>query len=794
MDGTGFLGELLARIHDDPCLQAWVKPGSRPLLPFIERVGEEEACIHLLLTLPEGEGVESPWGYMAWKWPGGRLLRMLDIEEFLPSEGIPVLGRGDLCTPDAVTRIEKAFQMGQIPALPSSLAELYRRVLKTFSFPSPRKEPEQATVSSFSGSPSTQLSPPCETRAEVLASSAESPSSLEETETSLPSLCTKGGGNEEERTKGSETKGGTPERIPRRSPLLSSSESLRRLMRETRKLLERRGQRGLISEWETLYSRMNVPHFSVVVVGEFARGKSTFINTLLGREELLPTGLFSGADLRTHIGGDEEERLWRILPGGEKEPVAISELDRLVTETKEGDTQATFHLRLGDPWLRQTGIELIDTPGLNRGDAPEDTEMFKVIVTADAALIVISATMPISLTERTFIEEHLIARAVPRIAVVVTHLDQIPPAERGTLLRHLRAKLDVWAPQVPLWTAHEGEIIPAEAPFDAVGRAAIREEISQWAMDPSHQERRREQFLTQIRFLLDTLQESLEGERALLASTGQERERRIEEIRDTLRRGRLDWEDLRLALEDRREALEDWMNEELAEAEAWIRDALIADLRQSSSFRTWMEERYPLRFRSEFRRISQSLSWEIRKKIEEDTNWIAARVQEGMGRKVSAISPPKDRISPDTLTVPPRFDLPEDRLERNPWVNWLPHIVSTIAEVLHRPWMMVLSFGFEIARDKLLSSSAQEQRNKLENALSEKIRNVIHQAQRAFSRELDQIYGDILDRIHREEELWRNTMEQALDEITEGTETERRARLEQDLTAIEELRTAMVTG
>ena len=80
--------------------------------------------------------------------------------------------------------------------------------------------------------------------------------------------------------------------------------------------------------------------FRVAVVGEFRRGKSTFVNALLGRE-ILPTDALPTTATLNRITYGAVPKAYLCYRDGRREDVRIEELSRYVTKlTRESENAA----------------------------------------------------------------------------------------------------------------------------------------------------------------------------------------------------------------------------------------------------------------------------------------------------------------------------------------------------------------------------------------------------------------------------------------------------------------------
>lgn len=143
---------------------------------------------------------------------------------------------------------------------------------------------------------------------------------------------------------------------------------------------------------ETLH-RPEESAFSIAVVGEFKRGKTTVINALLGSSTLPMDVLpFTAAITRVVYGRTPEATLiWR---DGGSERVPVEFLASYVTKSDEvarARAARILEAIVAYPTLFcQNNVEIIDTPGLS--DERMMTEIaIQIIPKVDAAVMVISA-------------------------------------------------------------------------------------------------------------------------------------------------------------------------------------------------------------------------------------------------------------------------------------------------------------------------------------------------------------------------------------------------------------------
>ncbi|MDJ0733337.1 MAG: dynamin family protein [Nostocaceae cyanobacterium] len=166
--------------------------------------------------------------------------------------------------------------------------------------------------------------------------------------------------------------------------------------------------------------------FWVAVVGEFKRGKSTFINALLG-EEILPSDIDPCSATLNRVTYSINSFVEVEFKDGRKENVAIDKLSDYVTKlTPEAEATAATVKEAVVYYPAnycKNNVDIIDTPGLN--DDPNMTEVtLSVLPKVDAAILVIMAQSPVSEVERDFLENKLLTNDLGRVIFVVTGIDR----------------------------------------------------------------------------------------------------------------------------------------------------------------------------------------------------------------------------------------------------------------------------------------------------------------------------------------------------------------------------------
>lgn len=191
--------------------------------------------------------------------------------------------------------------------------------------------------------------------------------------------------------------------------------------------------------------------FSIAVVGEFKRGKSTFINALLGKD-ILPSDILPCSATLNRVVYDLEPAVEIIYKVEQDAPsrverIKIDELANYVTKlTPEAEQvaatvqEAVIHYPIA---YCQNNVEIIDTPGLN-DDATMTDVTLSVLPEVSAAILVIMPEAPFSGYEADFLNNELLLKDMGRIIFVVTAIDRVRrPADRERILKVIEDRIQV---------------------------------------------------------------------------------------------------------------------------------------------------------------------------------------------------------------------------------------------------------------------------------------------------------------------------------------------------------------
>lgn len=170
--------------------------------------------------------------------------------------------------------------------------------------------------------------------------------------------------------------------------------------------------------------------YTIVVVGEFKHGKTTFVNALLG-EDILPVDVTPTTAAIHVLMWGEEKKLEVVKRNGEKEEKTLNRdsLNDYVASQPFNPNEIN-HLKCIYPSeLLKNRVVLVDTPGVNDLNEHRSEITHQFIPKADVVLFMLSMSTPVKKTEETFIKDHVLKNGLDKIIYVANFVDRVDEEE-----------------------------------------------------------------------------------------------------------------------------------------------------------------------------------------------------------------------------------------------------------------------------------------------------------------------------------------------------------------------------
>lgn len=222
---------------------------------------------------------------------------------------------------------------------------------------------------------------------------------------------------------------------------------------ELAKLLGQLGRADLATRATTAAARLRRPSTIVCVVGEFKQGKSSLINSLLGRVVCpVDDDLATSAITLVRYADEPSVVVRRRVDGAEvAEQTTVEQLDQWVSERgNPGNHKGVERVEVGvaSPFLKQ-GLVIVDTPGMGGLGAGHAAATLSFLPFADGLVFVSDASAELSAPEVEFLRQAI--ELCPSVMFAQTKTDLFPNWRRIIELNtgHL-ARQGIAIPIVPV--------------------------------------------------------------------------------------------------------------------------------------------------------------------------------------------------------------------------------------------------------------------------------------------------------------------------------------------------------
>ena len=183
-----------------------------------------------------------------------------------------------------------------------------------------------------------------------------------------------------------------------------------------------------LNRWDNVIRIQTEEPLTVVVCGDFKRGKSSLINAILG-EDVVTTDITTETITINKISyGEHSNEI--ILSGGKRIKLKDEELkSERLKDILKSNTVGSNQLLLKRPIELLKGVTIIDTPGLGDSLADFSEDVEKALRMADAVIYVFSISYPLSTQEQYFIKTNIVPQKYTDLILVGNYSDIIENEE-----------------------------------------------------------------------------------------------------------------------------------------------------------------------------------------------------------------------------------------------------------------------------------------------------------------------------------------------------------------------------
>ena len=269
--------------------------------------------------------------------------------------------------------------------------------------------------------------------------------------------------------------------------------------------------------------------YTILVLGEFKRGKSTFINALLG-QSLLPMNVLPETATINAIMYNDEPELSVVFNDGKEiaGEVTYEFLNQFSARQENSQVNEVKYIKIGYPLeLLHNRIVLVDTPGVSDINEQRCEVTYQFIPKANAVIFLLDANSPLKKTERDFIEEKILSNGIKNILFILNKYDDVDEDEEEDLLDDVKERLlSAFNTKVQKYKIEDIKLYPLSARqalqgieqennmlYKASGLETVKRVLEDMIFDGCIEQDKIEKYKSQLREILDMLERDLINER-----------------------------------------------------------------------------------------------------------------------------------------------------------------------------------------------------------------------------------------------------------------------------------------
>lgn len=569
---------------------------------------------------------------------------------------------------------------------------------------------------------------------------------------------------------------------------------LEKVFQDAEALLEELHMPALQKLLLKLRSSSRNKNFSVSVIGEFSRGKSTLINKVLG-SELLPCGNLPMTAMLTRITYNNKPMVVYVDPQNKRQAFSLEENSwrNLVVGKENQNPAGVIFIGVNHPWLQKNRVEIIDTPGINDVISQRALCVDQALLYTDAAIITVSAVAPLSMTEVTFIQERLIARAIPRLMVCITKLDLVNEADRQPVIDYIHGKLKkIGVDAHSVFIVQDDVSIPGLSDKSKVGIQAIQNQLAVWSNDSAMSLLKRKSVILGVSALLNEAKGTLQEQLLLLDQSDEDRAKSIKEKEGALTRIESQWEDLRIMLMDKELETTQIFRKTLQEKKELIVERLQFELQHSNDPKQWWQRDYPYRLKLEMMNFATSLDDTLKRKYIADIAWFNEQL--GRNFKQTVDMGQQDLAGKDAFSNPQTKAKPElkDYSKQRIAMRLGSSVLFMAGMMLFNGFGPLIAAGGGVAAEVLLNKDIGKQKAFLAKELESDIGRIMNASMASVDERISAAYRAAQER-SKEKQLGYIAMQRDVIRQSAGADNKtRNAEIKTQLAKINAVRDSIV--
>lgn len=562
----------------------------------------------------------------------------------------------------------------------------------------------------------------------------------------------------------------------KKGPKIFASTSVVHLVKQTSEILSICGLHSMSKRVEQFLRDTAKERFTVSVVGEFSRGKSTLLNNLLDNAAMLPVGNLPTTAVMTRIRFANQTKMAVFDEKGSR--VAMLDVkpeswDNLVANNfGEKQPQGSVIVGIPNQWLASNNMELIDCPGA--GDLSEERtkQIANTLERTDGAIICLTATAALARTEKEFILQRILKQKTPFSIIVINKLDLVKKEQRNGIVDYVYNVLKLNNMNIPVY------IPDVEMPDDTYdnikGIERIKDAISSWANDPRRQALTDLWIKSRVLDVVFMASDALKEQQKVLDVAKEKGQEIILNKKNALEKLELLWSELEINLQEKSNECYIKFMEKVKEYTDTTIERLQHEASHTASPDKWWQEDYPYRLKVELANMSVGLDNLISQIIARDVRWFNQMLDQKFKNFIqiesTSVTDKADYIAEKSNRKVEFEDL--NRKQNFARLGTTALCIASYFTPLGFMGSMGIGAGGAILQSTFFKKKIEEQKAQLKDSIAKDIPQIVDNAISKSEIRIKMLYDSILEQSKKKKDLWKEAQFLAI-------ETENKPKTEQ---------------
>lgn len=376
-------------------------------------------------------------------------------------------------------------------------------------------------------------------------------------------------------------------------------------------------------EVKTIIAESKSQKFTVAVVGEFSRGKSTFVNKLLGKD-ILPVANMPTTAILTRIRHSEKEGITIIDANNKSKkalPLSLDSWKNYVADDDGNDPNGVAFVNINSPWLKK-GVEIVDTPGAGDLEISRARLIGDALKASDAAVITISALSALSMSEKLFIEERLISKKTPFLMLIITKLDQVDVKQRNAIIDYVKEKLNMWKfNSIDVFIPYNMDM-PDDKYKGIMGMDKIVNRINSWMVSSDRKKLTTQWTALKLKSHLTSVIDYAKERRCLTDEVDEsKRSEMLEKKAEMIEKADKVWDEAKIAMIKKGDDCYKLFVGKINDYKSSLIEKMQYEISHISNPQKWWSEDFPYKLKIEMTNLSNTVEAIVSRSYTKDTSW-----------------------------------------------------------------------------------------------------------------------------------------------------------------------------